>query len=51
MRVYSESIETFLEKVNVFAKEILTREFGVRVARTRFHLNNVSSVNFPALGG
>ena len=37
MRVFSASIETFLKKLTVFSRKILSDEFGVRVARTRFH--------------
>ncbi len=37
MRVFSASIETFLAKLHLFAREILREEFGVRVVRTRFH--------------
>lgn len=37
MRVFSASIETFLHRVIVYTKHILSREFGVRVGRTRFH--------------
>jgi len=37
MRVFSASIETFLRKLNLYAKEILRQDFGVQVERTRFH--------------
>jgi hypothetical protein len=37
VRVFSASIETFLQKLDGYAREILRDEFGVKVARTRFH--------------
>ena len=37
MRVFSASIETFLQRVTLYTRDILRREFKVRVARTRFH--------------
>lgn len=36
MRVFSASIESFLERASGLAKKILREEFGVRVGRTRF---------------
>jgi hypothetical protein len=36
MRVFSTSIEVFLKKLTLYSREILIREFGVPVARTRF---------------
>jgi hypothetical protein len=36
MRVFSASIETFLDRLSVYAKRILREDFGVRVSRTRF---------------
>ena len=40
MRVFSASIETFLQKLDGYARDILRSEFGVRVARTRFHTSD-----------
>jgi hypothetical protein len=37
VRVFSASIETFLQKLDGYARGILLNEFGVKVARTRFH--------------
>lgn len=37
MRVFSAAIETFLHKLNIWARHILRYDFRVRVARTRFH--------------
>ena len=40
MRVFSVSIETFLQKLDTYARNILRSEFRVRVARTRFHTSD-----------
>ena len=40
MKVYSKTIELFLQKLQGLAKEIIANEFDKRVARTRFHLPN-----------
>ena len=40
MRVFSQSLESFLKKLTLWTKEILRDEFGVRVARTRFHTSD-----------
>ncbi len=40
MRVFSASIEVFLKKLTLYAKGILSREFGVRVGRTRFRTSD-----------
>ncbi|GEM_PF-1347168 len=45
LKIYSKSIEVFLKRVTVYAKEILENEFKVRVARSRFHLFN--GWNYP----
>lgn len=37
MQVFSASIEAFLVRLTICTKEILRADFGVRVARTRFH--------------
>jgi len=36
MRVFSESIESFLKKLNAMTREILRADFGVHVGRSRF---------------
>jgi len=36
LRVFSASIETFLDRLTVLAKQILRTDFSVRVGRTRF---------------
>ena len=45
MRIYSKSVETFLQRIHVYVREILENEFKVRVAKTRFHLS--SGWNYP----
>lgn len=37
MRVFSASIESFLDRLTVMVKSILRDDFGVSVGRTRFH--------------
>ena len=37
MRVFSASIESFLDRLSVLAKRILREDFAVSVGRTRFH--------------
>jgi hypothetical protein len=40
VRVFSASIETFLQKLDGYARDILRNEFGVKVARKRFHTSD-----------
>ncbi len=40
MKVYSKTIETFIPRLRKWAREILRQEFGLNIARTRFHMDN-----------